>query len=151
MLPGMTTLEQRYRAGWQALADGRLDDLLDLYAPDVEVRETGRTFRGRDEVRAQYQSWLDALSDIQVEILDVIESGDALAGEVRMTARHTAPLMTPNGPVPATGRTIQMESCDIARFRDGLVVSFHTYFDQLALMAQLGLLGAPQELQAVAD
>jgi hypothetical protein len=60
-----------------------------------------------------------------------------------------APLLTPNGIVPATGRTIQMDSCDITRFRDGLVVSFLTCFDQLALMAQLGLLGAPKEPQSV--
>ena len=36
----MGTLETIYRAGWQALADNRLEDLLDIYAPDVEVRET---------------------------------------------------------------------------------------------------------------
>jgi hypothetical protein len=52
----MGTLSETYRRGWQALAEGRLEDLLDMYAPDVEVKDTGRTFRGREEVRAQYQT-----------------------------------------------------------------------------------------------
>jgi hypothetical protein len=72
--------------------------------------------------------------------LDIVEGQDALAGEIRVAMTHTASLLTPNGPVPATGRTVVLESCDVARFRDGLVVSFHSYFDQLAIMAQLGLL-----------
>jgi ketosteroid isomerase-like protein len=140
----MGTLSETYRRGWQALAEGRLEDLLNLYAPDVEVKETGRTFRGREEVRAQYQSWLDAFSDMRVEFLDIVEGQDALAGEIRVAMKHTAPLLTPNGPVPATGRTVVLESCDVARFRGGLVVSFHSYFDQLAMMAQLGLLPEPE-------
>ena len=75
--------------------------------------------------------------------MDVVESGDALAGEVRMTGTHTAPMVTPNGPIPATGKTITLEVCDFARFANGKVVSFHSYFDQLSIMAQLGLLPAP--------
>jgi hypothetical protein len=39
---------------------------------------------------------------------------------------------------------VVLESCDVARFRDGLIVSFHSYFDQLAMMAQLGLLPVPE-------
>ena len=141
----MATLSDMYRSGWQALAEGRLEDLLAIYAPDVEVKETGRTFRGRDEVRAQYQTWLDAFSNMRVEFLDIVEGHDALAGEVRISMTHTAPMATPNGPIPATGRTVVLESCDVARFHDGLVVSFHSYFDQLAMLAQLGLLPAPPE------
>jgi ketosteroid isomerase-like protein len=140
----MGTLSETYRRGWQALAEGRLDDLLAVYAPDIEVKETGRTFRGREAVRAQYQTWLDAFSDMRVEFLDIVEGQDALAGEIRVAMTHTASLLTPNGPVPATGRTVVLESCDVARFRDGLVVSFHSYFDQLAIMTQLGLLPAPE-------
>jgi steroid delta-isomerase-like uncharacterized protein len=138
----MGTLADTYRAGWRALAENRLDDLLDMYAPDVEVKETGRAFKGRDEVRVQYQSWLDAFTDLRVDVIDVVEHGDTLAGEVLMTGTHTAPMVTPNGTIPATGKTITLEVCDFARFRDGRVVSFHSYFDQLAILAQLGLLPA---------
>ena len=47
---------------------------------------------------------------------------------------------SPNGPIPPTGRTVVLESCDIGHPRDGKVVSFHSYMDQLAMLAQLGLL-----------
>jgi predicted ester cyclase len=114
--------------------------LLAMMSPDVEVKEAGRTFRGREEVRKQYQTWLDAFTDIQVEFPDVIESGDALAAEVRVTMTHTGPLVTPNGTIPPTGKRVTLEAVDIAHARDGLIVSFHSYFDQLALLAQLGLM-----------
>jgi predicted ester cyclase len=94
-------------------------------------------------VRKQYQTWLDAFTDLQVEFLDVIESGDALAGEVRLSMTQTGPLVTPNGTIPPTGKRETLESVDIAHAGDGLIVSFHSYFDQLALMAQLGLMEAP--------
>lgn len=57
--------------------------------------------------------------------------------------RHTGSLPSPNGPIPPTGRTVVLESCDLARTRDGMIISFHSYFDQLSLLAQLGLLADP--------
>jgi len=144
----MGTLRQLYERGWQDLAEGRLEALLELYDPDVEVKEAGQTFRGRDAVRAQYQSWLDAFSAMRVAILGVVEGDDALAGEVRVTMTHTGPLPTPNGPIPPTGRTVTLEACDVARFRNGKIVSFHSYFDQFLLLAQLGLLPAPAHAAA---
>jgi ketosteroid isomerase-like protein len=141
----MGTLKDMYTRGWQHLAEGRLDALLDLYAPDVEVKEVGQLFHGREAVRQQYQLWLDAFSDMRVAVLHVIEGDDEIAGEVRITCTHSGPLPTPNGPLPPTGRTVVIESCDIARVRDGRVVSFHSYFDQLGLLAQLGLLPAPSQ------
>lgn len=75
---------------------------------------------------------------------------DALAGEVRITMTHTGNMPTPNGPIAPTARTIVLESCDFCRFRDGRVVSFHTYFDQMAMLAQLGLLPSPDHATASA-
>jgi predicted ester cyclase len=120
----------------------------DLYAPDVEVKDAGQTFHGRDAVRAQYQSWLDAFAHMEVEVLDVIEATDAFAGEVRLTMKHTGSMATPTGPIPPIGRTVVLESCDVGRLRNGKLVSFHSYFDQLAILAQLGVLPEPAATSA---
>jgi hypothetical protein len=36
-----------------------------------------------------------------------------------------------------------IEQCDIARVRDGIVTSFHSYFDMLSLLAQIGAIPTP--------
>jgi hypothetical protein len=56
----VTKLSDLYRRGWQDLAEGRLDALMAIYAPEGEVKEAGIQFHGRDAVRQQYQLWLDA-------------------------------------------------------------------------------------------
>jgi ketosteroid isomerase-like protein len=48
--------------------------------------------------------------------------------------------MTPNGPVPPTGKQVSTRSASILRIKDGLVASEHGYADPLELLAQLGLL-----------
>jgi predicted ester cyclase len=46
---------------------------------------------------------------------------------------------TPNGELPATGRTIRTTSISMLTFADGMVISEHVYSDQLELLTQLGL------------
>ena len=54
---------------------------------------------------------------------------------------HRGPLTLPDGTeVPATGKRAEATGAEIVRFRDGKVVEHNLYFDNLAAMAQLGLL-----------
>jgi ketosteroid isomerase-like protein len=46
---------------------------------------------------------------------------------------------TPEGTIPATGKRVTLRGCDVLTVRDGLIVSHRAYYDQLAFMAQLGL------------
>ena len=45
--------------------------------------------------------------------------------------------------IPATGRSLTLQLCDVMEFRNGKVQSQRTYFDTGSMMAQLGL-GAEQ-------
>jgi hypothetical protein len=49
-------------------------------------------------------------------------------------------LKTPDGEIPATGKTIALPFLAAVRTSEGLVTTLHVYFDQVAFMAQLGLL-----------
>jgi ketosteroid isomerase-like protein len=42
--------------------------------------------------------------------------------------------------VAPTGLTIDLRFADIARVRDQKIVAYHTYYDQLGLLTQLGLM-----------
>ena len=45
---------------------------------------------------------------------------------------------TPAGEIPPTGRIAVLEACDVVRIdSDGMIKSWHSYFDQANLMAQL--------------
>ena len=41
----------------------------------------------------------------------------------------------------ARSRCVDLRFVDVSRVRDGKIVSYHTYYDQLGLLTQLGLLG----------
>jgi hypothetical protein len=48
-------------------------------------------------------------------------------------------LSTPEGDVPATGRSIRLPECDVISVRDSRAVSHRFYYDRLDLASQLGL------------
>jgi uncharacterized protein (TIGR02246 family) len=108
--------------------------------PDVEfVLPGGMTLRGRDQVRqyteALWQAFPDGILAFGAQVL----GHDAAATEVVFTGTHTGPMVTPNGSIPPTGRSVTLHSASILHIEDGLVASEHVYLDQLEMMTQLGL------------
>jgi hypothetical protein len=69
--------------------------------------------------------------------------GLTVVSENVLAGTHTGPLRTPQGEVPATGRRVESHGIAVQRVRAGLVESEHLYFDQLDLLAQLGVLPEP--------
>jgi ketosteroid isomerase-like protein len=61
--------------------------------------------------------------------------------EDRFTGTHTGPLATDDGDVEPTGAAVELRFADVSRVRDGKIVAYHTYYDQLGLLTQLGLMG----------
>ena len=51
----------------------------------------------------------------------------------------TETLSTGMGDIPATGRSVTLQLCDVMEFKDGKVYRQRTYFDTGSMMAQLGL------------
>src|SRR5947208_15509866 len=45
--------------------------------------------------------------DVKYTIGTVIAEGDLAAGTLTVEATHSGPFMTPNGPIPATGRPVR--------------------------------------------
>jgi steroid delta-isomerase-like uncharacterized protein len=94
------------------------------------------------------QAYVAAFPDLRHEVVDYVENGDGIAVELRVTATHTGPFHTPQGTVPATGRPMVWKSVDFIRIADGKIRSWHTYFDQLTFLQQLGLMPAPEPVTA---
>jgi ketosteroid isomerase-like protein len=64
-----------------------------------------------------------------------------VAVEGRFTGTHTGPLATDDGDVEPTGATVDLRFADVSQVHDGKIVAYHTYYDQLGLLSQLGLMG----------
>lgn len=118
----------------------RWDQIAELCSSDCDVSLAGAPrLRGPAELAALCQGWYAAFPDLHHELVSYVEEGDRAAWEVHVTATHTAPMQTPNGPIPATGRRVSFDLVGMGRFSGGRAASWHAYFDQLGFLQQLGL------------
>ena len=125
---------ERYNAG-------DLDGVMDLYADDATQRMPDGTFEGRERVRDRLAQEMNAFSDLAHRVVSYVEGDDAFADEWVFVGTHTGPVRLPDGTeVPATGRRIEVAGMEVVVMRDDKIVANNLYYDNLAVVAQLGLL-----------
>ena len=140
----MTSAKEILERNITAVNSRDLDAYLANQQPDVEfVIPGGITFRGREQVGQYIQTMWAAFPDATLTFGQQILSDNSAATEVVLRGTHTGTLATPNGPLPPTGRHVNVQSVSILRFEDGRIASEHVYMDQLELMTQLGLAPGP--------
>jgi predicted ester cyclase len=110
-----------------------------LLAPDCDVLTPTGARRGPAATTAYSKPLVAAFSDAYHRVDLVVASGDVVAVEGAWVGTHTGPLVTPDGEVPPTGRSIELPFAATVRVSGEIVTSMHVYFDQLSFMAQLGL------------
>jgi steroid delta-isomerase-like uncharacterized protein len=103
---------------------------------------SGERFAGPGGARQFSEMWASGFPDGRVEITSTIAEGDQVVVEFTGRGTHTGTLQSAAGSIPATGKEIRLEFCDVYELRDGKVRSLRTYFDSGSLLAQLGILGA---------
>jgi steroid delta-isomerase-like uncharacterized protein len=118
------------------------DRLSEVAWNDCEIVMPYGRFDDLGGLAAMMRSYSGAFPDGVHEIMDWIDDGRTAAAQVRATATHTGPLPTPQGELPATGKTVVWESGDFFTFSDGKIASWRVYWDNAAFLAQLGLLPA---------
>ena len=120
---------------------GDIGAALSACAEDLEVVDPGMgKVHGRERFNDYLQTFKRAMPDARAIVEQVVESGDAVAVEGRFAGTHTGPLATDDGEVEPTGAAVDLRFADISRVRDRKIVAYHTYYDQLALLTQLGLM-----------
>ena len=120
--------------------------LSEMIAEDVEwtTVPTGQTFRGHEGFRQFMQGWVDAFPDSTTEDTTAYAGEEFGVTEFIGRGTHEGPLVSPAGEIPPTGRSVEFRLCEVYKFRDGKIVSGHTHFDSLGLMAQLGVVTPPE-------
>jgi hypothetical protein len=59
--------------------------------------------------------------------------------EVRVRGTHTAPLVSPDGEIPPTGKSIDITAHNTMRTDADGITALEVNFDQAAFMRQLGI------------
>jgi ketosteroid isomerase-like protein len=125
---------------WRAFEAHDYAALPDIFAAELDfVYPGGVILRSPAEVEQFLRVYAEALPDMRIEPVAHIESGDDIATEQRIHGTHTGTLRTPNGDIAATGREVVIESVDFIRTRGGQIISWHVYYDSMAVLQQLGL------------
>lgn len=83
-------------------------------------------FRGSD-IALVASGMAEAFPDIHREIFSINVSCDTVLVELAIHGTHRGTLMTPTGPLAATGKVIDVPCCDVFRMKDGKVAAFHCY------------------------
>ena len=121
--------------------DGDLDGVMDLYAEDaVQIMPEG-TFEGRSAIRDRLARDLVACPDIDWTVLSFVEQGDTFADEWSFVATHTGPFQLPDGSeLPPSGKRVELRGMELVEVRGGKIVVDNLYYDNLAVLSQLGLI-----------
>jgi ketosteroid isomerase-like protein len=85
------------------------------------------------------------MPDAHAVIDSLAQADDTVIVEGRFVGTHTGPLASPDGEIDPTGASVDLRFADFSRVRDAKITSYHTYYDQLGLLTQLGLIGDSAE------
>ncbi len=118
------------------------DHLASLLADDGEIMlvGSGTSFRGPEGARQFSRMWADGFPDGRATIDNVMAAGDHVVVELTGRGTHTGTLAAPGGDVPATGRSVTLQLCDVFRIEGGKIKSLRSYFDSASLLMQLGVM-----------
>jgi ketosteroid isomerase-like protein len=96
---------------------------------------------GRAAILAAESVMFTAFDQIKLEVTNVVAGGEWTVFEMRVTARHCAPIAMPDGSeIPVTGKVVDLTMASVVRIGDdGLILEEHRYEDNLSFLRQLGL------------
>jgi ketosteroid isomerase-like protein len=124
-----------------ALITGDLKQAAALHAEDVvSMGPNLGEVTGRDAAVHYMAGLWETFPDATYELVHAFEDGDTAIDEGIVTGTHTEPMpMEGEDPVPPTGKRVTFRVAEVVTVRDGLVTSHRFYFDQLAILQELGI------------
>jgi steroid delta-isomerase-like uncharacterized protein len=127
-------------AYYEALTGGRLEGLDSLLDDDfVEHELVAGLPPTRDGLKHKYTMLRGGFADLRFSPEDILPYGDRIAVRVTVRGTHYGDFMGR----PPTGRSFEVTSVGVFRIAGERIVEHWGVFDQMAMLAQLGAMGAP--------
>lgn len=112
-----------------------------VFSEELEITDPGMgTVRGIGPFREYLESFKRAIPDGRAIVQQLYEAGNAVIVEGRLVGTHTGPLRGPGGDIQPTGASVNLRFANVWCVEDGTITCHHTYYDQLDLLTQLGLM-----------
>lgn len=122
-----------------------LDFFREMLAPDYARHSQATTempeIRGVEDMLSFLKDMFAAFPDWHEEIELMIAEGDKVAYITTGVGTHIGPM----GDIPATGKRIELTNYIIQRIEDGKIAETWVGWDNLAALAQLGLVPPPAQ------
>ena len=133
-------VEQHYRN----VSEGNIERDRDVISDDIiHTSATAGTVTGIEAFLAFVTAFKQAFPDLHWEMREFIEGSNTVVVEGVFIGTNTGTMVGPRGPIPATGRRVELPFCDIWRVRNGRIVENRIYYDQITFLDQLGLMISP--------
>lgn len=125
----------------EEIATARRTDLVDeVYADDcVEHGPFGMDAVGRDAVKDQLETFLDAIPDFEAVVEDVVAEGETVAMRVTLSGTLEGDLMGIEG----TGESFEIANMVFTRVEDGMITERWLVPDTLGMLQQVGAIESP--------
>ncbi|MEN9928441.1 MAG: hypothetical protein RLZZ231_362 [Bacteroidota bacterium] len=125
-----------YSKVWDvAINEGKIEVLDTAYSPKI-VLHTSPEIKGVADAKAYYANFVTGFSNRQFIVKDMFGQGDKVTKYWQFKGKHTGTFMG----IPATGKTVDIEGCTIARIVNGKIVEERDFMDNMSFLKQLGLI-----------
>jgi len=125
-----------YTKTWDlVINEGKIDVLDTAYGADI-VLHTIPEIKGIAKSKAYYANFVTGFSNRQFIVKDMFAQGDKLTKYWEFKGTHTGDFMG----IPATGKTIDVEGCTIAKMVNGKIVEERDFMDNMDFLKQLGII-----------
>jgi len=137
MIDHISTIQKLYAAAEGTSLD--INAFLSCFGHDGYARNVPAQMDFRGSAIALVATGMaEAFPDIHREIFSIDVSGDTVVVELAIHGTHRGTLITPTGPLAATGKVIDVPCCDVFRMKDRKVAAFHCYNAISIMQQQLG-------------
>ena len=112
-------------------------------APGYSAYFPGASGVNAPAARAFNDSFLPAFSDLHFDVVRTAVAGDTVVIEWRAGGTNDGALTAPNGQtIPPTHQRGSIRGILVTEVKDGQIAGERTYWDQMELLGQLGLIPA---------
>ncbi len=136
----MSTLTDLNAQAIKLFNAGDIDGFCELYAEDAVLSSPDGTYAGRSAIRDYWTKQKAGFAGYHLAVGTAAETGDCTLDEFTWSGTNTGPLYLPDGSeLPATGKSVEIKGMELTQVRGDKFVVHKLYWDNMAVLAQLGL------------